>query len=225
MLSTRHGVRVLGAPDLAEFQGLAAQDPVPMRRWLATLRGRARRVIGIDVDPEAAENPLVDEFHQITPGASWPLADASVDLAVSNSVLEHVDDPDLFFSELRRVLRPGGHLCLRTTNVFSYFGLAARLAAWLREENVPVLHCYGPTETTVAATTAILSGWREGEAIPIGRPSTQMLITFTVDATRRIALRTDSERSAPASIIRSRWAMPDAKASITGKAEASVGFC
>ncbi|HSG38002.1 MAG TPA: amino acid adenylation domain-containing protein, partial [Thermoanaerobaculia bacterium] len=47
----------------------------------------------------------------------------------------------------------------------------ARLAAWLREENVPVLHCYGPTETTVAATTALLSGWQEGEAIPIGRPS------------------------------------------------------
>lgn len=28
MLSTRHGIRVLGAPDLEEFQGLAAQDPV-----------------------------------------------------------------------------------------------------------------------------------------------------------------------------------------------------
>jgi SAM-dependent methyltransferase len=129
--------------DVGCGRGLAAEDPVPLRRDLSTLKGRARRVIGIDVDPEAAANPLVDEFHPITPGAPWPLADASVDLAVSNSVLEHVDDPDLFFSELRRVLRPGGHLCLRTTNVFSYFGLMARLVPDRLHAGV-VRRAYGP---------------------------------------------------------------------------------
>lgn len=108
-------------------RGIAAHDAVQVRRDLTHLRGRCKRVIGIDVDPGAAENPTLDEFHRITPGGPWPVADASVDLVVSNSVLEHVEDPDHFFSELRRVLKPGGHLCMRTTNVFSYFGLIARV--------------------------------------------------------------------------------------------------
>lgn len=108
-------------------RGIASDDPVPLRRQLANLRGRCARVVGIDVDPDAAANPTLDEFHRIGPDGPWPLADASVDLVVSNSVLEHVENPDHFFSELRRVLRPGGHLCMRTTNVFSYFGLMARI--------------------------------------------------------------------------------------------------
>ncbi|GAB6037075.1 hypothetical protein JCM15519_16340 [Fundidesulfovibrio butyratiphilus] len=36
------------------------------------------------------------------------LADASVDVIVSNSVLEHVADPDALFAQCRRVLVPGG---------------------------------------------------------------------------------------------------------------------
>lgn len=108
-------------------RGKAADDPVPMKRELCSLRGRCRRVIGIDVDPDAEANPTIDEFRLIDAAGAWPVADGSVDLVVSNFVLEHVTDPDRFFGEVRRVLRPGGHLCLRTTNVFSYFGVVARL--------------------------------------------------------------------------------------------------
>ncbi|HET6229105.1 MAG TPA: class I SAM-dependent methyltransferase [Longimicrobiaceae bacterium] len=103
-----------------------ADDPVAVRRQLRVLRGKCRRVVGIDVDPRAAENPYVDEFHLLT-GARWPLDDASVDLCLCDWVVEHVADPDAFFSEAARVLRPGGHLCIRTSNAASYVGLAARL--------------------------------------------------------------------------------------------------
>jgi ubiquinone/menaquinone biosynthesis C-methylase UbiE len=53
--------------------------------------------------------------------------DGSVDLVLADYVLEHVEDPDGFFVECRRVLKPGGFLCMRTTNARSYFALASRL--------------------------------------------------------------------------------------------------
>jgi SAM-dependent methyltransferase len=97
------------------------------RSNLKILNDHCQTVIGIDVNPAAEENPFVDQFHLIDANSRWPLPDASVDLAVSDYVLEHVEDPDLFFSECHRVIRPGGYLCMRTTNALSYFGAAARV--------------------------------------------------------------------------------------------------
>ncbi|MGE5745623.1 MAG: class I SAM-dependent methyltransferase [Gemmatimonadota bacterium] len=114
--------------DIGCGRGRAVEDPVPVRRQLRTLKGKCRHVIGIDVDPLAAANPCVDEFRAIEPEAEhWPVEDEGVDVAVSASVLEHVSDPEHFFAECRRVIKPGGFLCLRTTNAWSYSGIAARL--------------------------------------------------------------------------------------------------
>ena len=44
-------------------------------------RGAGRRVIGIDVDPVGADNPVLDEFRRIA-GDRWPLEDESVDLVL-----------------------------------------------------------------------------------------------------------------------------------------------
>lgn len=106
--------------------GVYAIDPVPYRRQLRTLRGRVRRVIGLDPDPAAALNPFLDEFRQIT-GPLWPVEPSTVDLLIADQVLEHVDDPAGFFAECARAVRVGGLLCLRTSNLRSYVGLAARL--------------------------------------------------------------------------------------------------
>jgi SAM-dependent methyltransferase len=97
------------------------------RTNLKILNDQCKTVIGIDVNPAAQDNPFVDQFHLIDANSRWPIPAASVDLAVSDYVLEHVEDPDLFFSECRRVIRPGGYLCMRTTNAMSYFGVAARV--------------------------------------------------------------------------------------------------
>jgi len=114
--------------DIGCGRGQHREDAVQLRRELKILKGKCSRVIGIDVDPNAHSNPYLDEFRLIPLNTmSFPVADASADLCVTDYVVEHVSDPAKFFAECQRVLKPGGHLCIRTTNVRSYIGLAALL--------------------------------------------------------------------------------------------------
>lgn len=115
------------ALDIGCGRGTQDDDPVRVRRDLRILRGRCRSVIGMDPDPAAADNRFVDEFRLLQPGHPWPVADASVDLAIADFVLEHVEDPLALFAEAARVVKPGGHLGIRTINARSYLGLASRL--------------------------------------------------------------------------------------------------
>lgn len=112
--------------DLGCGRGAAAEDPLPWRRQLQIFKGRCARVIGIDVDPAAEANPNIDEFHLLVDGR-LPLADESIDVCVSDFVLEHVQDVDLFFAECARVLKRSGFLFIRTPNVWNYMGIASRL--------------------------------------------------------------------------------------------------
>ena len=89
------------------------------------LRGEGRTVIGIDIEPSGGQNPVIDEFRLIGDDRRWPLDDASVDLAVSDFVLEHVTDPGAFVHELARVLRPGGVFIARTISRRSILAAAA----------------------------------------------------------------------------------------------------
>jgi len=47
----------------------------------------------------------------------FPFDDSSFDYVVSIEGIEHIADPFLFLAEVRRVLKPGGHLLLTTPNV------------------------------------------------------------------------------------------------------------
>jgi SAM-dependent methyltransferase len=112
--------------DVGCGRGEYADDPVRVRRDLRVLRGKCRTVIGIDVDPASRVNPVIDEF-LLLEGPKWPVAGDSVDLCLCDHVIEHVADPDAFFAECRRVIRPNGFLCIRTPNTFGYVAIAARL--------------------------------------------------------------------------------------------------
>jgi len=108
-------------------RGAHAEDEVSFRRELRRLKGKVSRVIGLDVDNAGHENPTVDEFRPLSPDAPWPVEDHCVDLVVCDSVMEHLPDPDSFFKQVKRVLVPGGFVCVRTPNAFSYVGIASRL--------------------------------------------------------------------------------------------------
>lgn len=107
-------------------RGAHKEDPVNIRRELKILKGKVSKVIGLDVDPTAEYNPFIDEFYVLN-SERWPLQADSVDFCISDAVLEHLETPESFFSESRRVLRDKGYLCIRTANAWSYIALFGRL--------------------------------------------------------------------------------------------------
>lgn len=57
-----------------------------------------------------------------------PFADGCADAVLFSEVVEHLVDPDGALDELRRVLRPGGHLMLSTPNLAAWYNRAFLLA-------------------------------------------------------------------------------------------------
>jgi SAM-dependent methyltransferase len=94
---------------------------------LGKFQGRVVKVIGVDIDPAVLQNPFVDERYVVGVGEPLPLADESIDLIFSDFVLEHVDTPEIFEAEIRRVLKPGGWFCARTPNRWGTTGILVNL--------------------------------------------------------------------------------------------------
>ena len=81
----------------------------------------------------------------------FPFAGGSFDVVASAWVLEHLDHPGLVFSEVRRVLVPGGHFVFLTPNAWNY-------NAWMIRAIPHRWH---------AALTHRLYGRGEGDAYPV----------------------------------------------------------
>jgi arsenite methyltransferase len=86
----------------------------------AQMVGPEGRAIGVDMTPAMLERARQSaaamgvanvELHESLI-ESLPLPDESVDVVISNGVIDLVPDKDAVFSELDRVLRPGGRLQL-----------------------------------------------------------------------------------------------------------------
>jgi SAM-dependent methyltransferase len=85
----------------------------------AVAAGAPARVCGVDISPEAVElcaSRVPEAELHVAPLRELPFEDAAFDLAVTNDVLQHVPEREIADSmdELRRVLRPGGTLLVRT---------------------------------------------------------------------------------------------------------------
>lgn len=116
------------ALDFGAGRGAALTDgDCAYKRSLMTLRGKVRRVIAADVDPVVSQNPGADETVVLQPDQVLPFADGAFDLIVSDFVFEHIADPALVASELRRILKPGGWICARTPNRYCLISLVTRL--------------------------------------------------------------------------------------------------
>jgi len=92
----------------------------------ALLARDAARVTGVDVSPEAIAHArsvyagISNARFEVAPCTQLPLADASVDVAVSFETIEHIEEQEPFVSELARVLRPSGLLVLSCPNRAEY---------------------------------------------------------------------------------------------------------
>jgi SAM-dependent methyltransferase len=84
----------------------------------AQMTGPAGRVVGVDMTPAMLAQARASatamglnnvELHQALI-ESLPVEDASIDVVISNGVIDLVPDKEAVFDEIDRVLRPGGRL-------------------------------------------------------------------------------------------------------------------
>jgi SAM-dependent methyltransferase len=91
----------------------------------AQMVGPRGHVVGIDMTPEmlgkaraAAEEMGVANIELIEGEIEQlPLPDESVDVVISNGVIDLVPDKDVVFAEIHRVLRPGGRIQLADVTI------------------------------------------------------------------------------------------------------------
>ncbi len=89
--------------------------------------GVARLVAGIDRYLQPIRHTL--EINNVVEAdiAAVPFADAAFSLVMNSWVLEHLEQPGAVFSEIARVLKPGGHFLFITPNAYNHLILARRL--------------------------------------------------------------------------------------------------
>jgi SAM-dependent methyltransferase len=92
------------------------------------VHARAQRVVGVDVSEKALnlarhrlalhgiEHDRITLVRKTDADYSIPLADASVDYISCQGVLHHLSHPQDVLREMRRVLRPGGQVCIMVYN-------------------------------------------------------------------------------------------------------------
>lgn len=112
-------------------------------------RGRCLEMIGVDLDPRVQGNPLLDRG-LVADASRLPLPDASIDVAFSIYVLEHVEDPAGFAREVARVLAPGGIYLALTPNRRHYVAAVSALTPhrfheWVNQRRGRAEHDTFPT--------------------------------------------------------------------------------
>jgi ubiquinone/menaquinone biosynthesis C-methylase UbiE len=85
--------------------------------------GKQLRLVAVDVsEEELRHNTDVDEWRVADITRTLPFANGEVDMLVTRSVVEHLEDPSGFVAETMRVLKPGG----RTIHIIpGKFGLVS----------------------------------------------------------------------------------------------------
>jgi SAM-dependent methyltransferase len=110
----------LRAEDTLLDAGCGHGAPV-LRKFL----GSARALIGVDLVNFDAEVPGLRLVNRDLTDTALP--DASIDVVMSRSVMEHITDPAGMYREMHRLLRPGGYFIFLTGNMWDYSAIIAKL--------------------------------------------------------------------------------------------------
>ncbi|HPJ52273.1 MAG TPA: arsenite methyltransferase [Flavobacteriales bacterium] len=183
--------------------------------------GADGRVIGVDFTPEmvakARENAGRLGFQNVEfrqgDIEELPVSDGMIDVVVSNCVLNLVPDKRKAFSEVMRVLRPGGHFSISDVVLVGELPEAIREAAEMyagcvsgalqESEYLGIIHELGFEQVTVQKRKAIvvpddiLSNYLDPAAMEQYRASGTGIFSITVSAPKSAApTRPDTHKSA-----------------------------
>ena len=183
--------------------------------------GADGRVIGVDFTPEmvakARENAGRLGFQNVEfrqgDIEELPVSDGMIDVVVSNCVLNLVPDKRKAFSEVMRVLRPGGHFSISDVVLVGELPEAIREAAEMyagcvsgalqESEYLDIIHALGFEQVTVQKRKAIvvpddiLSNYLDPAAMEQYRASGTGIFSITVSASKSAApTRPDTHKSA-----------------------------
>ncbi|MET7568620.1 class I SAM-dependent methyltransferase [Streptomyces sp. NPDC005492] len=87
------------------------------------------RIVGVDWSQDALTRARTHLPYAVRGElTALPLRSAVADAVLFSEVVEHLVDPDTALAEIRRVLRPGGHLMLSTPNLAAWYNRALLLA-------------------------------------------------------------------------------------------------
>jgi SAM-dependent methyltransferase len=115
---------------------------------LIATKGRAQKVIGVDVDAGAIQLAkqryvsLTNLSFETFDGYSIPFNDQSFDMIVSFEVIEHVSDVSHYLAEIKRLLKPDGLALFSTPNR----NLTRMGYWWGKNPSIHHLHEYSPAE-------------------------------------------------------------------------------
>jgi 2-polyprenyl-3-methyl-5-hydroxy-6-metoxy-1,4-benzoquinol methylase len=91
--------------------------------FLSLIKNRNNNLFGVEASDWGAEKSRQEgiEVSQyfFDDRTKLPLEDSFFDLVVAGEIIEHIYDTDFFLEEIRRVLKPGGHLMISTPNIAS----------------------------------------------------------------------------------------------------------
>ena len=94
-------------------------------------RDYCKYIAGVDVDPIVLRNPYLNEARVVDiKDEIIPFSDNTFDIVYALNVIEHLPYPEKSFSEIWRVLKPGGKFLAKTPNKFHYVAVIASLTPY-----------------------------------------------------------------------------------------------
>lgn len=110
-------------------------DTCQYRKSIRSLKSKAKELIGVDTDAAVMQNRSTTQ-NLVMKSGRVPLQDEVADVIIADYVLEHVNDPTAFASEVERLMKPGGFFCARTPHRYNYVSLISRLLAEARAKAI-----------------------------------------------------------------------------------------
>ena len=92
-----------------------------------------KKIVGIDGVAgrlDVAKENGIDNIVTANLETTWPFKNNSFDVVISNQVIEHINNIDLFVGEIYRVLKPGGYCVISTENLASWHNIASLILGY-----------------------------------------------------------------------------------------------